>query len=118
MKREGFAVEHMAPGQKLPDYKALRVTNPGTKKKKKRRRKCRKRHRRRCLRRRRKRPDFSRVKLVLKVTKTPAEKRENITESVGEDLSNDVSPIMTSVAAPVTVCSTGLLLLNALTLYV
>lgn len=58
------------------------------------------------------------MKLVLKVTKTPAEKRENITESVGEDLSNDVSPIMTSVAAPVTVCSTGLLLLNALTLYV
>ncbi|PFX23988.1 Metalloprotease TIKI-like [Stylophora pistillata] len=101
----------------LNNYKALRVTNPGTRKKK-RRRKCRKRHRRRCSRRRRKRPDFSRVKLVLKVTKTPAEKRENITESVGEDLSNDVSPIMTSVAAPVTVCSTGLLLLNALTLYV
>lgn len=116
MKREGFAVEHMAPGQKLPTYKALRITNPLTRKKI-RRRKCRKRHRRRCSGRRRKRPDFSRVKLVLKVTKTPVEKRENITESVREDLSNDASPIMTSAAAPVTVCSTGLLLLHALTLW-
>ncbi|RMX52735.1 hypothetical protein pdam_00022403 [Pocillopora damicornis] len=42
---------------------------------------------------------------------------ENITESVREDLSNDASPIMTSAAAPVTVCSTGLLLLHALTLW-
>ena len=55
-------------------YKALRITNPLTRKKI-RRRKCRKRHRRRCSGRRRKRPDFSRVKLVLKVTKTPVEKR-------------------------------------------
>lgn len=99
MKREGFAVEHVAPNRKLPDYKTHDTVIPKIKRMKDKRRKCRRRHRRKCWDRRRKRPDFSRVKLVLKVTKTPTEKRHNSSNEKEEDLSSDVSSVVQSSSA-------------------
>ncbi|KAL9950205.1 hypothetical protein ACROYT_G042676 [Oculina patagonica] len=97
MRREGFALHHMKPGQPLPNYKTVRTPNPITRRKNKRR-KCRRRNRRRCPGRKRKKPDFSRVKLVLKVAKTPTEKRGNSTKTKQEDESSVVSPIVKSSA--------------------
>jgi len=99
MKREGFAVDHLGPNQQLPNYKAVTTPRVKIKRTKNRRRKCRRKHRRRCWERRRKKPDFSRVKLVLKVTKTPTKKRENATRTEEEDLNSDVSPIMYASSA-------------------
>lgn len=98
MRREGFAVHHMKPDEPLPNYKSVR--NPySPKRRKKKRRKCRKRNRRRCPGRKRKRPDFSRVKLVLKVTKRPTEKRGNSTKREQEgDVNSGVAPILRSSA--------------------
>lgn len=85
MKREGFAVDHVAPNQQLPTYKS---PNPKTRQRK---RKCRRRHRRRFCRRKIKTPDFSRVKLVLKVTNTPTKKRDDSIKSKQEDISSVVA---------------------------
>lgn len=100
MKREGFTVDHLRPNQKLPSYTTSRPPHSQPKRKL---RKCRKRHRKRYCRRKRKRTNFRRVKLVLKVTNNPTQKRVDSSKkqlTVKEDLSIGTSlPILPTSSA-------------------
>ncbi|XP_068725786.1 metalloprotease TIKI homolog isoform X1 [Montipora capricornis] len=101
MRREGFAVDHIRPNDQLPRVKTVPdiVACPKTRRNKHRCRKCRRRQRRRCWDKRKKEPDFSRVKLVLKMTNTPTEKSDNSSAHKEEYTIKNELPVLQSSAA-------------------
>lgn len=88
MRREGFTVDHLGPKDQLPNVKPQPSVIRHPKRANSRRKKCRRRQRK-CWDKRRKKPDFSRVKLVVKMTNNPTEKSVNMSALKEEDASTN-----------------------------